>query len=87
MREREIETEKASIFSYTAFADLLTFFKFGFLTRRFVNYFNSKGQWRLYVSYVEHGANAIVAALKLINEPENLPVIFNCHMGKDRTGE
>jgi len=69
-----------------AVADLMTFFKFGFLTRRFVQHFNGKGQWRLFVSYLEHGANAIVAALKVINEPENLPVLINCHVGKDRTG-
>lgn len=69
-----------------ALADLATFFKFGFLTRRFVQHFNEAGQWRLYVSYLEHGANAIVAALKVIKEPENLPVLINCHVGKDRTG-
>lgn len=69
-----------------ALADVATFFKFGFLTRRFVQHFNGAGQWRLYVSYLEHGANAIVAALKTINEPQNLPVLINCHVGKDRTG-
>jgi len=69
-----------------AVADLATFFKFGFLTRRFVEHFNGLGQWGLYVSYLEHGANAIVAALKIINEPQNLPVLINCHVGKDRTG-
>jgi len=71
---------------FRAFADVATFFKFGFLTRHFVNHFNGAGQWRLYVSYLECGANAIVAALKIINEPDNLPVLFNCHIGKDRTG-
>ena len=65
---------------------MATFFKFGFLTRHFVNYYNREGQWRLYVSYLECGPNAIVAALKVINEPDNLPVIINCHVGKDRTG-
>jgi len=69
-----------------AIADLATFFKYGFLTRHFVNYYNREGQWRLYVSYLECGHNAIVAALKVINEPDNLPVIINCHVGKDRTG-
>jgi len=71
---------------FRAFADVATFFKFGFLTRHFVNHFNGAGQWRLYVSYLECGANAIVAALKIINEPDHLPVLFNCHIGKDRTG-
>jgi len=69
-----------------ALGDALSFFKFRFLTRRFVHYFNEEGQWKLLWSYLEYSANVIVAALKIMSRQENLPVCINCHIGKDRTG-
>jgi protein-tyrosine phosphatase len=35
---------------------------------------------------MEHGANAYAAALDALAEPDNLPAVFFCMAGKDRTG-
>lgn len=41
---------------------------------------------RRYASYLEGGATSLAAALDLLAEPENLPAVFHCSVGKDRTG-
>jgi protein-tyrosine phosphatase len=40
----------------------------------------------VYLTMMEHGANAYRAALETIAEPDNLPAVFFCMAGKDRTG-
>ena len=40
----------------------------------------------VYLTMMEHGANAYVAALDAIANPDNLPAVFFCMAGKDRTG-
>ena len=39
-----------------------------------------------YASYLDGGADTIRAALDLLADPANLPAIFHCSVGKDRTG-
>jgi protein-tyrosine phosphatase len=40
----------------------------------------------VYLNMMEHGAGAYAAALEALAEPENLPAVFFCMAGKDRTG-
>jgi protein-tyrosine phosphatase len=40
----------------------------------------------VYLTMMEHGANAYAAALDAIADPGNLPAVFFCMAGKDRTG-
>ena len=40
----------------------------------------------VYLNMMEHGAAAYAAALHALAEPENLPAVFFCMAGKDRTG-
>jgi protein-tyrosine phosphatase len=40
----------------------------------------------VYVNMMEHGAGAYAAALETLAAPENLPAVFFCMAGKDRTG-
>jgi protein-tyrosine phosphatase len=40
----------------------------------------------VYLAMMEHGAAAYAAALDTVANPENLPVVFFCMAGKDRTG-
>lgn len=39
-----------------------------------------------YLSWLEDGAPALVAALELVLDPERHPLVFHCAAGKDRTG-
>jgi hypothetical protein len=39
-----------------------------------------------YLWYLEVGRASLVDALSLISEPANLPLVFHCAAGKDRTG-
>jgi len=39
-----------------------------------------------YASYVEAGTASLATALDLLSEPANLPAVFHCSVGKDRTG-
>jgi protein-tyrosine phosphatase len=39
-----------------------------------------------YVSYLDGGGPALVRALEEIATPEQLPLVFHCFFGKDRTG-
>ena len=41
---------------------------------------------RRYVSYIDAGARAIAGALSVLADPGNLPAVFHCSVGKDRTG-
>jgi protein-tyrosine phosphatase len=41
---------------------------------------------RRYLQYLDVGAPAFVAAIKEMTVPENYPLVFNCFLGKDRTG-
>lgn len=41
---------------------------------------------RRYVSMLRDGAPSVVAALSLLSDPERLPAVFHCSVGKDRTG-
>ncbi|KAK0047710.1 hypothetical protein Bpfe_022878 [Biomphalaria pfeifferi] len=47
---------------------------------------NKKGIYGQYVDFIELSQPSICSALKLISEPDNLPVLINCAYGKDRTG-
>ncbi len=40
----------------------------------------------VYLTMMEHGANAYRGALETLAEPHNLPAVFFCMAGKDRTG-
>jgi protein-tyrosine phosphatase len=40
----------------------------------------------VYLTMMEHGASAYAAALDAIADPGNLPAVFFCMAGKDRTG-
>lgn len=40
----------------------------------------------MYVGILEHSANQIGAILRDLSEPQNVPAVFHCHGGKDRTG-
>ena len=40
----------------------------------------------VYVTMMEHGAGAYAAALEALADPGNLPAVFFCMAGKDRTG-
>ncbi len=40
----------------------------------------------VYLNMMEHGAGAYAAALETLSAPENLPAVFFCMAGKDRTG-
>lgn len=44
------------------------------------------GRAERYLWYLEAGREAITAALELIAGAENLPLVFHCAAGKDRTG-
>jgi protein-tyrosine phosphatase len=39
-----------------------------------------------YVEYLETGGEAFVRALRLVADGNNLPLVFNCFFGKDRSG-
>lgn len=39
-----------------------------------------------YLWYLEVGRRALTSALELLGDPENLPLVFHCAAGKDRTG-
>jgi rhodanese-related sulfurtransferase len=39
-----------------------------------------------YLWYLETGRDALVEALHLLDGPDNLPLVFHCAAGKDRTG-
>jgi protein-tyrosine phosphatase len=39
-----------------------------------------------YLWYLEVGRSALVSALELLGDPANLPLVFHCAAGKDRTG-
>jgi len=41
---------------------------------------------RRYASYLDGGAPSLQAALELLGDPGNLPAVFHCSVGKDRTG-
>lgn len=41
---------------------------------------------RRYASYLDGHAPSVTAALGLLAEPSNLPAVFHCSVGKDRTG-
>lgn len=41
---------------------------------------------RRYASYLDGGAASMRAALDLLSDPGNLPAVFHCSVGKDRTG-
>jgi protein-tyrosine phosphatase len=41
---------------------------------------------RRYASYIDAGAPAVAEALSVLTEPANLPAVFHCSVGKDRTG-
>ncbi len=41
---------------------------------------------RRYLQYLDVGAPAFVAAINEMTVPENYPLVFNCFLGKDRTG-
>jgi protein-tyrosine phosphatase len=41
---------------------------------------------RRYLQYLEMGAQAFVTAIEEMTIPENYPLVFNCFLGKDRTG-
>ncbi|KAH9508323.1 hypothetical protein Btru_050838 [Bulinus truncatus] len=47
---------------------------------------NSKGIYGQYIGFIENSQSSICAALKLVSDPDNLPVLINCAHGKDRTG-
>jgi protein-tyrosine phosphatase len=40
----------------------------------------------VYLNMMEHGAGAYAAALRALAQPQNLPAVFFCMAGKDRTG-
>lgn len=44
------------------------------------------GLIQLYKDMINHSQYAIFTALKIISQKENLPVVINCALGKDRTG-
>ncbi|KAI8740029.1 CAunnamed protein product [Biomphalaria glabrata] len=67
--------------------DVVTRNKFVNLRRLLVHKaVNKKGLFGQYVDLIELSQPSICAALKLISEPDNLPVLINCAYGKDRTG-
>ena len=41
---------------------------------------------RRYASYIADDASAVADALSVLADPENLPAVFHCTVGKDRTG-
>ncbi len=41
---------------------------------------------RRYLQYLDLGAPAFVVAIEEMSVPENYPLVFNCFLGKDRTG-
>ncbi|HWD96893.1 MAG TPA: tyrosine-protein phosphatase [Acidimicrobiales bacterium] len=41
---------------------------------------------RRYLQYLDVGAPAFVEAIREMTVPENYPLVFNCFLGKDRTG-
>ena len=41
---------------------------------------------RRYLQYFDVGAQAFVLAIEEMTVPENYPLVFNCFLGKDRTG-
>lgn len=41
---------------------------------------------RRYVGMLDGGAPSVAAALELLAQPGNLPAVFHCSVGKDRTG-
>jgi protein tyrosine/serine phosphatase len=42
--------------------------------------------WHRYLHYLDVGGEAFVGAFNSITRGENLPLVFNCFFGKDRTG-
>lgn len=41
---------------------------------------------RRYLQYLDVGAASLVAAMEEMSVAENYPIVFNCFLGKDRTG-
>lgn len=41
---------------------------------------------RRYASYLQGGSSSLQRALELLSDPANLPAVFHCSVGKDRTG-
>jgi protein-tyrosine phosphatase len=41
---------------------------------------------RRYVSMLSEGGPSVAAAVHLLSDPSNLPAVFHCSVGKDRTG-
>lgn len=41
---------------------------------------------RRYASYLDGGADSLLAVLDLLSQAGNLPAVFHCSVGKDRTG-
>ncbi|HEY7948755.1 MAG TPA: tyrosine-protein phosphatase [Acidimicrobiales bacterium] len=39
-----------------------------------------------YLSYLELGRSPLVESFRLMADPDNYPLVFHCHAGKDRTG-
>ena len=48
--------------------------------------FTNMGQFYLHLVRHSEFGERVVAALKIIAEPENHPLVFHCAIGKDRTG-
>lgn len=48
--------------------------------------FERDGQAGEYLFMLEHGAATFVGALEALAEPDHLPALFHCAVGKDRTG-
>lgn len=48
--------------------------------------FERHGQAGEYLFMLEHGAATFIGALEALAEPDHLPALFHCAVGKDRTG-
>ena len=53
---------------------------------KFLQQCTDMGDFYLYITKHESFGSQIVRALEIIAEPENHPLVFNCAIGKDRTG-
>jgi protein-tyrosine phosphatase len=53
---------------------------------RLIKECTNMGQFYLYITKHKSFGNQIVRALEMIAEAENHPLVFNCAIGKDRTG-
>ncbi|XP_035829314.1 uncharacterized protein LOC101846784 [Aplysia californica] len=69
------------------FLDVIRRNKFKGFTKFFIQEaVNCKGIIGQYIDIAEGCQPSICAALKLVSDPNNLPVLINCAHGKDRTG-